>query len=377
MTPPVKMFQVYVPDEADHEVLSTLHSGYIAQGPVVDEFERRFAKIVGNDYVVSVNSGTSALHLAYVLAGIKKGDEVISTPMTCTATNLPLVTLGAKIVWADVTLTGHINPDDVEQKITKKTKAIVCVDWGGTPCDLDKLRQIADKHGLKLIEDAAHAQGARYKGRPVGTFADYTIFSFQAIKHITTGDGGALVCLDKADYERAKKLRWFGIDRGQGGDSRINQDIEEAGYKFQMNDMAASIGVAALPHLEDVVNSHRLIADIYIEKLDRDFYRFPNEISYDARSSYWIFTMLLPTPEFRDKFITSMKGYDVEVSRVHRRNDEYTVFKKFNQGKLPGLDYFGDRMVCLPCHRGIYPDIAHRIVRLANDFARWEGRLYI
>ena len=163
-----------MPKDVDKPLLQVLHSGYIGQGAQVEMFESKLAKFLDTPNVLTVNSGTSALQLALRLANIGEGDEVISTPMTCSATNEPILATGAEIVWADVfPQNGLLNPSSVEEKITNKTKAIMCVDWGGTVCDLDRLMKIAKNNNLKLIEDAAHGFGARYKGKKVGSIADF------------------------------------------------------------------------------------------------------------------------------------------------------------------------------------------------------------
>ena len=163
---------------------------------------------------MSTGSGTDALHLAYILAGIKKNDEVITPVFTCTATNIPLLYIGAKIKFVDADPnTMNICIKDLKKKITKKTKAIICVHYGGIPCDMDEIKKIAKKNKIKVIEDAAQALGGKYNKQNIGTISDFTTFSFQAIKHITTGDGGMLCIKDKKLIEKAKRIRWFGIDR--------------------------------------------------------------------------------------------------------------------------------------------------------------------
>ena len=210
----IPLFAVHVPKDVDAPLLEVLHSGYIGQGKKVDEFEKILGDYIGNKNVLTLNSATSGLHLALRLSNVGYGDEVISTAMTCTATNMPIIANGAKIVWADIdSQTGLIDPLDIERKITNKTKAIIIVDWGGTPCDLDAIMAIGKKYKVKVIEDCAHSFGAKYKGRKIGTICDFSVFSFQAIKHITTVDGGALFCLNTDDYKRGKLLRWYGIDR--------------------------------------------------------------------------------------------------------------------------------------------------------------------
>src|SRR3989338_570522 len=243
----IPLFKVFMPNSVGRTVLKTLRSGYIAEGTRVKEFADQVAKFIGNHpYVVPVSSCTMALTIAYELAGIKRGDEVISTPLTCIATNTPLLQLGAKIVWADCEpKTGMVDPKKLGAIITLKTKAIVVLHKDGDLAKMDEILAIARKHKLKVIEDAAHVFGAKYRGRMIGTISDYTCFSFQAIKHVTTGDGGAVVCKNERDYKRARKLKWFGLDK-EAPHVHKNiwmDDIDIVGYKGNMNDIAASIGL--------------------------------------------------------------------------------------------------------------------------------------
>lgn len=368
----IPLFTVYMAPEVDRPLLDVLHSGYIGQGSKVEEFERALATRFSNRNVLTLNSATSALHLALRLAGVKTGDEVISTAMTCTATNMPILANGAKIVWADVDAeTGLIDPLDVERKITKRTKAIMCVDWGGTPCDLDELMRVAAKYGLKVIEDAAHAIGATYKGRPVGSgIVDYTCFSFQAIKHITTVDGGALFCRDTQDYKRGKLLRWYGIDReSERKDFRCEENIEEWGYKFHMNDINATIGLAQLPHLEDILGRYRENAAYYNTNLNHSYFITPLWTSkYHNESAYWLYTLLLPNKQERIDFMRFMKSRQVMVSQVHARNDGHETFKE-SVCNLPGVDRFYDRMVCIPVHSAVSDADRRWIATCANEFS--------
>lgn len=374
MSPMIPLFKVHMPSAVDRPLLDTLHSGYITQGQKVEEFEGRVAAFLGTDNVVSLNSGTSALTLAMRLAGIGPGDEVISTAMTCTATNLPVLSLGGKLVFADVDpVSGNINAESIQKLITKKTKAILFVDWGGMPADMEEIVSIARAHDLKVIEDAAHAFGAEYKGKKVGTIADFTCFSLQAIKHITTGDGGILTTLDPKDAERAKVLRWFGIDRSKNGlDSRIDQDIEEYGYKFHMNDLNATIGIVQMDHINRILKSQYDNAMHYHDKLDKYFVR--QHEGQDRRSAWWLYTLLLPSKKDRDAFKAHAEKNGVMVNQVHKRNDEYTVFKQFKRKGLDGLDYFADRMVCIPVHWGLSDIELDQITGMCNEFARKRGK---
>ena len=237
-------------------VVQTLKTRWIGQGPKVDKFEKEFKKkfLKNKLDALAVGSGTDALHLAYLLAGIKKGDEVLVPVFTCTATNLPLLYIGAKLVFLDIDLqTMNINLENLEKKITKKTKAIVCVDYGGVPNDFSKLLKICKKYKLKLISDAAHSLGSKFLGKYACTYADFTTFSFQAIKTLTTGDGGMLIIKNKKLFEKAKRLRWFGIDRSKKQLGIWKNDVRELGYKYQMNDIAASLGLAGLKEIDSII----------------------------------------------------------------------------------------------------------------------------
>jgi perosamine synthetase len=383
----IKLFQPYMPADVDAPLLDTLHSGYITQGEKVEEFERLWGEFIGNPLAVSVNSGTSALTLAMRLAGVGPGDEVITTPMTCSATNLPILSLGATPVFADIDAkTGLIDPQSVKRAITKKTKAIVCVDWGGMPCDLDALSDLARKHNLKLIEDAAHAIGAEYKGKKVGNQADFTCFSFQAIKHITTIDGGMVMLKDKADYDRAKLLRWFGISRDSNSkDTRIDEDIAEWGYKFHMNDVNATIGIAQMKHVAQVVAAYRANAHYYHRSLPAEI-TLPKDTT--TRSSYWLYTLVFPNKVMRDEFKDYMAEHKIQVSQVHRRNDGYSVFKPFVERyvpeynktitttDLPNTRAFANTMVCIPVHWALETKDLTAISRIINNFVN-EYRSYL
>ena len=362
----IPLFKVHLPESVLQPLNITLMSGYIGQGPKVDQFEERLAPWMGGGNVLTVSSGTASLHLAMRLAGVGQGDEVISTAMTCTATNVPILERGARIVWADINpLTGNIDPKEVEKKITPKTKAIVAVHWGGYPCDLDELNAIAKKHNVKLIEDAAHAFSGTYKGKAVGSHSDFTCFSFQAIKHLTTVDGGALVCRDTEDYKRGKLLRWYGIDReGERSDFRCEADVMEFGYKFHMNDVAATIGMEQLKHVKGVVDRHQANAAYYNERLANLKGMKLLDYKSDRESAYWLYTILV---DDRLDFMKEMTDAGIVVSQVHSRNDEHTMMKDFRTA-LPGVDAFIAKQVSIPVGWWITDEqrefIADTIIRL-------------
>jgi len=347
----IPLFKVHMPEEMTEAVGKTLQSGFITEGPKAAEFQKQFQDWLGNPNTAMVNSCTSALTLALRLAGVGPGDEVISSPMTCVATNEPVITAGAKIVWADVDPeTGNIDPEDVRRKIKQgKTKAILFVDWSGVPADLDKLQAIADDNQIKTIEDAAHSLGAVYRGRKVGNQCDFTCFSFQAIKHITTGEGGAIACKSKEDFDRAVLLRWFGLPRGwRRSPVHWEGDIAEAGYKMHMNDIAGTMGIVQMKYIDEIVEKHKANAKKIREGLkDVEGIEFL-KIDPQVDPAYWILTVLLEDSEAREKFAAKISEADISCGIAHTRNDSYTVFAE-SQTELPGLDQFADRMLNIPC----------------------------
>ncbi len=362
----IPLFKVFMPETVTEPLLKTLMSGYIGQGPKVDEFERRLGDWLGNSRVLTLNNGTSGLHLAYHMCLENPGDEIITTAMTCSATNTPIVnTKGGRIIWADVDPhTGLIDPADIKRKITPRTKAIVMVHLGGNPCAIDEISDMAKQHGLRTIEDAAHGFGSTYHGRKLGNqTSDFVIYSFQAIKHLTTIDGGALLCREESDYQRGKLLRWYGIDRKvKSEDLRCEEDIVEAGYKFHMNDVSATIGIDIMNYVDEIIAKHRANARFFDEHIKLDYV----QETPHCQSAYWLYTIHIPGGR-RDEFMRYMKGHNILVSKVHARNDTHTMFKDFRV-PLPGLDEYYTSMCCIPVGWWLTEADRQRIVDLVNDF---------
>ncbi|MFZ5803179.1 MAG: UDP-4-amino-4,6-dideoxy-N-acetyl-beta-L-altrosamine transaminase [Candidatus Omnitrophota bacterium] len=252
-------------------VQRVLRSDFLTQGPVVGEFEKALAKKVGARYTVAVANGTAALHLAAIVLGLKKGDEVITTPISFLATANAALYVGAKPVFVDIDPeTQCIDPAKIEAKITRRTQAIFFTDFAGHPAELKKIRAIADRHGLAVVEDSAHALGSLFQGSRVGScrYADMSIFSFHPVKHITTGEGGAITTQSRVHYERLCMLRSHGVtrhpqkllDRHQG---RWYYEMQDLGFNYRLTDIQAALGLEQLKRLPDFVRRRREIAGMY------------------------------------------------------------------------------------------------------------------
>lgn len=347
----VVMAYPYVPEEAIAEVCNVLRSRFIGQGPLVDQFEREFEKHYGLQpgTAVAVNSGTSALELAYDLLGIKSWHHVITTPLTCTATNIPLVRRGCKLEFADINRDNlNLDPADVLWRITNSTTAIVNVHLHGVQSDLPDF-------GVPVVDDACQALGIF---RPEARF---TVCSFQAIKHLTTGDGGMLVCRDPEEAKEAKLRRWFGIDREKKlannwqpfKNRKILFDIEYPGFKFQMNDIAAAMGLAGLRCINKT-QAHR-------EKIF-SIYREAGLPLVDGPVNRYGYACLLV--ENRDQFCARLADAGIETNVMQVRNDLYWIFQPF-RSSLPNMDWVEERYICIPLHSKMTLEDAEYVAEVA------------
>ena len=352
------LFKVFMSEDVKEKVPEVLTSGFITQGKKVEEFEEEIRKLFDYPYVVTLNSATSGITLALRMIKdrmkLTEEDEVLTSPLTCMATNEPILANGLKIKWIDVNRENClIDLEDLERKLTKKTKVIMFVHWGGYPLDLDKLSEILDIKEKELgfrpliIEDCAHAFLSEYKGKKIGTSGNYCVFSTQAIKHLTTGDGGFLFLPNQEEYERSKLLRWFGIDREKrnykGKDFRLEHDVTDWGYKFNMNDVNATIGLCNLPHIPGIIEKCRENAKYLTENYKDGKILHPYNEEFKA--SYWLFTVLV---ENKQEYIEKMKEKGIMVSQVHQRNDIHSCFREFKT-ELQNLDYLERHLVCIPC----------------------------
>ena len=336
-------------------VLATevIDSTFISAGKTADLFEKKLAMQLGLVNPVTLNSATSALHLALAVAGVKQGDEVILPAQTFIATGLVILMQGAVPVFADIQPdTGNIDPLSVRAKITSRTKAIIPVHWSGYPCDMDEIHAIAGEHDIAVIEDAAHAIGAYYKGKPIGSLSRFTAFSFQAIKHLTTGDGGALCCLNEQDYYLTKRRRWFDIDRDHALPSILGEreyDATQVGFKYHMNDIAAAIGLGNLESFAGVLAHHKKLAQLYQEGLKGVPGLQLMNYKKDRESAWWFFQIRV---EKRVEFISKLKEKGFPASVVHLRIDKNSVLGGLRDD-LPNQHLFNESQVSLPIHCGL------------------------
>ena len=371
--PQIPLFKVFMSPDAPTEVGKVLMSGFVGEGPQVKKFEKKLKNYFNNKNLVTLNSATSALHLTLHLLkkpvntiesssnyapqlgewpGLKDGDEVLSCPLTCTATNWPILSNNLNIKWVDVDpKTCNMCLDDLEKQLSEKTKVIMLVHWGGSSIDLDKVEKIQqkckDKYGFRpaVIQDCAHGLGSEYKGKKLGSTKHdtFTIYSFQAIKHLTTVDGGCLILPDNRYYKRAKLLRWYGIDRDDNRkDFRCENDIPEWGFKFHMNDVAATIGLCNFEHIHKILEKHKQNADFYDKELSD--VKNVKIIKNHHKSSYWIYTIKVNNQK---RFMDMMESKGVMVSRIHERNDKHSCVKKYKRN-LPNLDRLVNEMICIP-----------------------------
>lgn len=349
----ISLFKVFMAPNVSEVLNPVLQSGFITQGKQVEAFEKALREFFDYPYILTLNSATAGLTLALRMLNLSPGDAIISTALTCTATNWPILANGLSIKWADVDpKTCNISVSSICDALSEKTKAIMAVHWGGYPVDLNGLKGVQDyaesRFGFRprIIEDCAHAFGAGYNGSLVGTTGNIAVFSLQAIKHLTCGDGGLIFLPNKEEYERAKLLRWYGIDRERrnSGDFRLEPDICEWGYKFHMNDIGASIGLANLPFIAKNIFILRENARMYRQRLQN--VSGVELLTEDPRyeSAYWLFTIKIVN---KQGFIQFAKERGVMVSQVHNRNDKHSCVSAFAT-HLPNVDALEKSIVCIP-----------------------------
>jgi dTDP-4-amino-4,6-dideoxygalactose transaminase len=373
----IPLHKVFMNPGVTRSLGEVLNSGFIGQGQKVERFEHELSMFLGHPAPVTVNSATSGLTLALRLITNNETDgEVLTQPITCTATNWAILAANQHLKWIDTDpVTGNMDLEDLRANLSERTRVIMLVHWAGQPVDLDRVKQIQDEcyhlygHRPIVIEDAAHAFGAEWDGMKLGNHGNFVVYSFQAIKHLTCGDGGALLCpqddlylpRDEQATGRAKLLRWYGLDRTKSEAFRCNQEIFEWGYKFHMNDINATIGLENLPSVNEVLELHRLNAAYY----DLHLASVPGIIQLHtpkkALGAHWIYTVRV---ENRENLQRKLQEAGIASGQVHKRNDNYYAVDYYKSNReLPGTNLMSEQMLSIPCGWWVTPEDREYIVK--------------
>ncbi|OGI62702.1 MAG: UDP-4-amino-4,6-dideoxy-N-acetyl-beta-L-altrosamine transaminase [Candidatus Muproteobacteria bacterium RBG_16_60_9] len=347
------------------EVVACLESGWITTGPRVQKFEQALKQYLGAPHVLALSSATAGLHLALVALDLQPGDEVITTPMTFAATLNTIVLAGGRPVLVDVEPhTYNMDVTRLADAIGERTRAIMPIHFAGLPVDLDPLYALAKKHGLRVIEDAAHAIGTEYSGRRIGAFGDTQVFSFHPNKNITTGEGGAIATRDEKYAARLALLRFHGMDREAwnrfGKTGSQHYEIVEPGYKYNMMDIQAALGLHQLPALDGFIRRRTELAQRY-QRLLADWRKLalPRAPSYSHRHAWHLYTPLVNAEAAgmnRDDFMQALKQRNIGTGLHYRAVHLYPYYRErfgFKRGDFPIAESIGDRIVSLP----LFPDM--------------------
>jgi len=358
----IPVFRPYMDNEEKEAVLRVLETRWWGLGPETAKFEEEFLAYLRAGYGVATNSGTAALHMALFSMNLKKEDEVIVPSFTFVSSVSAISYVGAKPVFADIersTLT--IDPSSIEDNITDRTKAIVVVHYGGQACDMDTISKIANEHNLLIVEDCAHAAGAEYKGKKLGTIGDISAFSFHAVKNLATGDGGMLVSRQKSTRDRMRAFRWVGITKTtwdryapqsrSDAKNRSTYDVEELGYKYHMNDIQAAIARVQLKRLDKVNQIRYELVQRYRENLEpvKDVELL--ETKNWGRSSNHLFVIL---SKKRDKIMKYLNSNGIATSIHYTPVHKFSLYKKdYANLKLPVTERVSEEVLTLP----LFPDL--------------------
>lgn len=348
-------------------VAGILKSDFLTQGPAVKRFEEDLARFTGAKYAVAVNNGTAALHLAYLAAGLKNGDEVITTPNTFVATANMLLAIGAKPVFCDIRKdTYNIDEKKIERLITKKTKAIVPVHFSGQPCEMGAILKIAKKHKLKVIEDGAHALGAKYKNKYVGSLkSDATCFSFHPVKPITTGEGGAITTNDEEIYEKLLSLRSHGVSKNKDG-FNVMKDL---GFNYRLTDFQCALGLSQLKRLNNFIAKRKEIAGWYSEGLkDLEEICLPEE-DKSAKSGWHLYVILLKKGS-RNQLAEFLKQNNVFANFHYPPVYSHPYYRKngYARTSLPVMEDYFSRCLTLPIHTKLAKKDIKYIISIIKKF---------
>ncbi len=368
-----------IEDDEINEVVDSLKSGWITTGPKVKRFEDAFKAYVGAPYAVPLSSATAGLHLALLALKLKEGDEVITTPMTFASTVSMIILCGATPVLVDIE-PGTLNIDaaKIREKITAKTKAVVPVHFAGQSCDMDAIFALAKEFNLTVIEDAAHAAGTEYKGKRIGSFDSISIFSFHPNKNITTGEGGMLCTTDEALAEEVSLLKFHGMSREAwkrfAASGSPNYDIMLPGFKYNMMDIQAAIGIHQLPKLDGFIDRRTEIAEQYNREFaDVAELALPAYAPYPQRHAWHLYTPLVRIERLaidRDGFMAELKKLNIGSGLHYKAIHHHAWYREHlpqPAGSLPNADYASDRILSLPLFPRMTDDDARDVVEAVKD----------
>lgn len=354
-------------------VVDVLKSSHLAQGKKVEEFEKALSKYTKTNYAITFNSATSALYAAYLACGIKEGDEVITSPISFVATSNMFVKLGAMPVWCDIKEDGNLNEELIESLITLKTKAIVPVHFAGKPTEMEKIHNIAKKHKLIVIEDGAHALGSGINNQKIGSFSDMTIFSFHAIKPITTSEGGAIVTNNKEYADKLKLIRSHGIIKK----SLWKSDMLQMGYNFRMTEVAGSLGCTQIKKLDRFIKIRNQIAEYYDERFKNEKLFSILKIDKNLNSSRHLYPILLSREIHykKEQIFQELQERGLGVQVHYKPIYQNSFYKeKFGEVLLPVADNFYNSEISIPCNQTMGIDdakyVADTVIEVLNKHAK-------
>ena len=369
-------------DEQDiASVVETLKSDWITQGSKVEEFERKLADYCGAKYAVAVSSGTAALHAACAVAGIAEGDEVITTPITFAATANAIIYCGGRPVFADVKEdTININAEEVKEKLSNKTRAILPVDFAGHPADLDEIKAIARERNLVVIEDACHALGAEYKEQKIGSLADMTVFSFHPVKHITTGEGGMVLTDNEEYHNKLKIFRHHGIVRNNSDEGSWYYEVDRPGYNLRITDFQCALGISQMDKLDSFVQRRREIAARYNEAF-AEIEEFITPIEKEnVEASYHIYVIQMRTEMLtagRKEIFEALRAENIGVN-VHYIPLHLQPFYQrefgYRKGDYPSAEKYYDRAITLPVFPGMSNEDVSAVIEAVRKVVRYYGK---
>lgn len=369
-----------IEEDEIQEVIASLRSGWLGTGPKVAQFEKEFAgyKGIEKSRMAAVSSCTAALHLSMIAAGISPGDEVIVPALTFCATVNAIIHAGATPVLADINpQTMNIDPNDIESRITKKTRAILPVHFAGRPCDMGAILQIAGRHNLKVIEDCAHAIESEYKGRKTGTFGDFGCFSFYVTKNVVTGEGGMVIAKDEKDIERIKRLALHGMSEDAwhrfSDKGYKHYKVVECGFKYNMMDLQAAIGIHQLKRIEKNWRRRKGIWDRYQEAFSRLPVVRPSDMEPDTRHAYHLYTLLIDKERSgidRDFFLDEMTKRNIGVGVHYLSIPEHPYYQKtfgWKPDDYPTAMRIGRQTVSLPLSAKLADKDVDDVIKAVTD----------